>query len=88
MNQSGFTREERSDFIKSQILGGIGAITLGLGLYGLFAADDPFHPVFTNRDFDIALLTIGGLFLVTEWFILWPVLKARMRRLQQSGDGT
>jgi hypothetical protein len=85
MQNTGFTSDERSDFIKSQIIDGIGAIVLGLGMYGMMAAENPFHPVFSSQGFNITLLGIGALFLLTEWFILWPVLKARQRRARGKG---
>lgn len=84
MKTSGFTPGEMKEFIKAQVFAGLGAIAAGLGLYGLFGGGASLHPLLGERGFNIALLGVAGLFLVSEWYILWPVLKARQQRLNRS----
>lgn len=74
------SREE----IVAMLIGGIGSVALGLGIYGL-ATEEPelLHPVFANRTFVLVLVGVGLASMYYELKTLLPIWKARSKAQQQ-----
>lgn len=67
--------------IKARVIGFIGALALGLGVFALID-DTPgtLHPWLAVADVAWGLALGGLLLLAIEWMIIWPILKRRMLR--------
>jgi hypothetical protein len=71
--------------VKTQIIGAPGAILLGLGLYGMFGAnDDAFHPLLNDKSIIVnSLLIVGVAIELWQLYVLIPLFKKqpKLRRL-------
>ena len=62
--------------VKINILGVPGAILLGLGLYGMFAANgNAFHPLLNDMNVVYGCLAVGGAIEVWQFIMVLPLLK-------------
>lgn len=74
------SREE----VVAMLVGGIGSIALGLGIYGLSTEDAGLlHPIFANRMFVLGLVGLGLVFMYYELKTLLPIWKAKRKTRQQ-----
>lgn len=72
----------RKEIIKTQVFGIPAALLLGLGLYGLFAANgDAFHPLLNNQNVVYGMLVAGAILEVLQIYRLIPLLKEQVRLL-------
>jgi hypothetical protein len=72
----------RKEIIKTQVFGIPAALLLGLGLYGLFAANgDAFHPLLNNQNVVYGMLVAGAILEVLQIVRLIPLLKEQVRLL-------
>ncbi len=70
----------KREIIKTQLFGIPAALLLGLGLYGLFAADgNAFHPLLDNRTVVYGMLVAGVVLQVLQMYRLIPLLKEQAR---------
>lgn len=66
--------------VKIQFLGLPGAILIGLALYGIFAANgNAFHPALNDKTTVYALLAIGIVIELWQFFMLIPLWKKQMQ---------
>ena len=64
----------------ARVIGAIGAIVLGLGLYGLNVPDPGnLHPAFADRTFVILLTVTGCIFMAIEFKMLWLIWKEKRK---------
>lgn len=70
----------KSKIIKVQLFGAPGAIVLGLGLYGLFAANGhAFHPALNDMRVVFSLIAAGVTIEIWQFLQLLPLLKAQAK---------
>ena len=75
----------KREILKTQLFGIPAALLLGLGLYGLFAANgNAFHPLLDNRNIVYAMLIAGVILEVLQMYRLIPVLKEQARIVSDS----
>lgn len=69
---------EKEDII-ILLIGGIGWILLGAGFYGIFATDEPFHPMLKSKEFIFVSVALGILLSIIEarHFIMKAINRAR-----------
>lgn len=66
----------KRDIIEIQVFGIPAALLLGLGLYGLFAANgNAFHPLLDNRAVVYGMLVAGAVLEFLQMYRLIPLLK-------------
>ena len=78
--------EVRSGIIRTQLVGMLAAIFIGLGVYGIFVAKgNGFYSVLNNQEVLNALLVIGIILEVRHLIQLVPLLKrhAELKRLSR-----
>ena len=69
-------KDIKSKILRVQLLGAPGAVILGLGLYGLFAANgDAFHPALNDMRVVYSLIAAGGAIEIWQFMQLLPLLK-------------
>lgn len=77
--------EFQKQLIKTQLIGAPGAMMLGLGLYGIFAArGEAFIDILNNRDVCMTLVVFGGALLVWETTAIVKLVTRRRR--EHSGN--
>lgn len=74
----------KSKILKLQILSAPGAIILGLGLYGLFAAGgQAFHPALNDMRVVYSLIAAGVTIEIWQFMNLLPLLKAQAKIINE-----
>lgn len=56
----------QKSMVRLQLVGAIGNIMLGLGLYGIFTGEAAFHPFLSDPIHCYALLSLGGMIALWE----------------------
>ena len=75
----------KREILKTQIFGIPAALLLGLGLYGLFAANgNAFHPLLDNQTVVYGMLVTGAVLDVLQMYRLIPLLKEQARIVSES----
>ena len=70
----------KREILKTQVFGIPAALLLGLGLYGLFAANgNAFHPLLDNQTVVYGMLVTGAILEVLQMYRLIPLLREQAR---------
>lgn len=66
----------KKKIIMTQIIGAPGIIFLGLGLYGMFAANgNAFHPLLNDKSIVNGLLIVGVAIELWQLYVIIPLFK-------------
>ena len=75
----------KREILKTQVFGIPAALLLGLGLYGLFAANgNAFHPLLETPNVVYGMLVTGAILEVLQMYRLIPLLKEQARIVSES----